>query len=118
MSDAQLSMLTKLLQELVTQNKQNKSDSNPPKRILRTVAEIAKDMDLDFNSIPQKSFRGCGKFVKDEYIKHYDRCPLQTPNRHCLYTKKEVKFVRPMIKRYFEMKTIDNNNDNSSEKSE
>ena len=119
MSQSQLATLTDLLQKLVTQTK---SDELPkqilkpiPKRILLSVRDISKEMNLDFDSIPQNTLKGCGKFVKDEYINHFNRCPLQTRSRTCLYTKKEVKFVQPLIIKYFEIHSNGNSSDNSSE---
>ena len=118
MTETQLATLTDLLQKLVAQNSssQSKSQHELPKRILRSLRDIANDMNMDFDSIPQKTLRGCGKFIKEEYINHFNRCPLQTHcSRTCMYTKKEVKFVQPLIRKYFEMHSNGNSSDNSSE---
>ena len=117
MSDDQINTLTQLLQKLVSQkNLETKSHNELPKRILRSVRDIANDMNLDCKTLSHKSFSGCGKFVKDAYIKHYNRRPLQRCNNNCLYTKKEVKFIQPLIKKYFEMNTSDS--DNNSDQNE
>ena len=69
---------------------------------------------MDCNSIKQKTLHDCGKFIRDEYIKHYGRRPLQMYNRSCLYTKKEVKFGQPLIRKYFEMNNSDRGSNNDS----
>ena len=121
MTEDQLATLTHLLQQLVTQTKSDFEDKpqlkpkpkpqpkpEPPKRILRSLRDITMDMNLDFASIPQKTLRGCGKFVKDEYIKYFNKSPLQTHSSFtCLYTKKEIKFVKPLITKYFQMNASD-----------
>ena len=48
--------------------------------------------------------RGCGKFVRDAYVERYGRNPLQMGNNLCVYTEKEVKFVKNCIQKYFESK--------------
>ena len=108
MNEDQINTLTQLLQKLVSEKQTHNIEL--PHRILRSIRDIANDMNMDYNSIPQKTLRGCGKFIRDEYIKHYGRRPLQMYNRSCLYTKKEIKFVQPLIKKYFEM----NNSDSGS----
>ena len=84
---------------------------------MTTMRDIANDMNLDCSSIPQKTLRGCGKFITKEYVKHYNRRPFQMHNRSSLHTKKEVKFVQPLIEQYFKAHAVPNNRDkNESEK--
>ena len=104
MNEDQINTLTQLLQKLVAEKH---THIELPHRILRSIRDIANDMNMDYNSIPQKTLRGCGKFIGDKYIKHYGRRPLQMYNRSCLYTKKEIKFVQSLIKKYFEMNNSD-----------
>ena len=107
MSDDQINTLTQLVQKLVAQNSlQNQSYDDLPVRTLKSIRDIANDMNLDYNSIPHKTLRGCGKFITKEYVKHYNKRPFQMHNRSCLYTKKEVKFVQLLIQQYFKAHAV------------
>lgn len=67
---------------------------------------IMKENDIEI-PVSSKTLRGCGKYVKNRYIKHYKKSPFQvSKSKSCFYSDNESKRVIKWIKDYFKIKKL------------